>query len=1039
MSAVAHHAEDVGKILMAVQSDLKALRADLNTVASQPADSADASRKMAALQQLVDKAESDIKLKTEAVLQTALNDQYTTLPAIREQKRTRTGQSGGSGQRAGSAGPRMTVKEQMQAKRQMDLLLQPTGDAARNFLQSRFGVTAPPQSGPKGATRQRGTVMKHKTAAAGPIVPGSVRNDPGAPPPRLAQKDVGRGMNELVNRGLIPKYVDLTPAFIQTPAPVLCGQVQMHPWSQQFVKQEPYTNPLGFNMSGVKMDLIGKAEPLDIHKREHTTASMRHAPASQGDPKAGMQGAGIEGVKSKSAMTLSVVRPGQGTLQGEEPGVEPEELPGSHAAKGHNDVGPARDYNALLDEFSLHQFIIRRGATLTTTPEFESFKRKHQTTWGSIQDIITGLERIMGRFNVPIAYVDGNKVALLSQLDYRQPTTDDLLDCLVNLDQVLELVNLPGRRYKGSDKEATAALSLQAVYRGHLCRQGFRNALFRFKAALVIQRIWKTILTCRATAATVQQIVENRRLKMDELSIRLKKQWGELKRRRRVVVHIPSLSREEAQRMSMSDFSMRQNAQLARLTWLEATDVEVLYVAPFPLSPDVLQYYTKLLQVRGDEHPNERFKIVFPENYDRFPSHLSLMTVLYYSPRCMARISNFCKGKDAYIIPGVVGPDDVKVACKLDLPLLAPHPQLAAVYGSKSGSKRIFSLAEVNTPPGAYDLYSESETLHSLARLVFERIDIQRWLLKIDDEFLGRGHAWLDVSHLQCHAALVRERERSMQIWMDPQKQQAAVNKVLEELVRVLPRKVEIAHSDLFPTWTAYLETFTRVGGVIEAVPPAHVDSPSVNLLIEPGGNITIHSTHDHIFSPEYTYVGASFPQVSANNKALVGAATAVAQICKDKGMVGYVSVDFVSFRDSQGGERLWAIDLNIGMHDTVVSFHLFKFITGGNFNPVLGTFHADVDGEAGLDDSGSASHSGAGSALSTSRSSNPGGGRNRGAKLGGGANGCTRCAMPCTTRTWPRCSITCSSTSAASRASTSTSRRKWGPPLYSSTRSRGG
>lgn len=33
----------------------------------------------------------------------------------------------------------------------------------------------------------------------------------------------------------------------------------------------------------------------------------------------------------------------------------------------------------------------------------------------------------------------------------------------------------------------------------------------------------------------------------------------------------------------------------------------------------------------------------------------------------------------------------------------------------RSGAKRIFAIAEVNTPPGAYDLYSEQETLHCLA------------------------------------------------------------------------------------------------------------------------------------------------------------------------------------------------------------------------------------------------------------------------------------------------------------------------------------
>jgi hypothetical protein len=84
----------------------------------------------------------------------------------------------------------------------------------------------------------------------------------------------------------------------------------------------------------------------------------------------------------------------------------------------------------------------------------------------------------------------------------------------------------------------------------------------------------------------------------------------------------------------------------------------VIYVSPFPLPPDVEHYYSKLLQVfgitlvlnvvlqkwfynghvifilcqtslqiRGNDKPDDRFKIVFPENYDRFPSHLSIASV----------------------------------------------------------------------------------------------------------------------------------------------------------------------------------------------------------------------------------------------------------------------------------------------------------------------------------------------------------------------------------------------------------------------------
>jgi len=53
------------------------------------------------------------------------------------------------------------------------------------------------------------------------------------------------------------------------------------------------------------------------------------------------------------------------------------------------------------------------------------------------------------------------------------------------------------------------------------------------------------------------------------------------------------------------------------------------------------------------------------------------------------------------------------------------------------------------------------------------------------------------------------------------------------------------------------------------------------------------------------------------------------------------VSVDFVAFRDADGNPRLWAVDLNIGVHDTVVSYELFRFLTGGHFNPNLGTYYA--------------------------------------------------------------------------------------------------
>ena len=74
----------------------------------------------------------------------------------------------------------------------------------------------------------------------------------------------------------------------------------------------------------------------------------------------------------------------------------------------------ARQFEELMDTFSLHHFIIRFGSTLDTTPEYISFQRKFQDHWGAIQRLVSKLEAIMLQFDVPLAYIDGQMLAALA-------------------------------------------------------------------------------------------------------------------------------------------------------------------------------------------------------------------------------------------------------------------------------------------------------------------------------------------------------------------------------------------------------------------------------------------------------------------------------------------------------------------------------------------------------------------------------------------------------------------------------------------------
>ena len=77
MSA-AHHVEDVGKILLQAQSDLRRIREQL----APPGAQGEAAFVSEQLAQVVEKAEAELRLKAEAVLSTTVHGAASTLPAI---------------------------------------------------------------------------------------------------------------------------------------------------------------------------------------------------------------------------------------------------------------------------------------------------------------------------------------------------------------------------------------------------------------------------------------------------------------------------------------------------------------------------------------------------------------------------------------------------------------------------------------------------------------------------------------------------------------------------------------------------------------------------------------------------------------------------------------------------------------------------------------------------------------------------------------------------------------------------------------------
>lgn len=76
----------------------------------------------------------------------------------------------------------------------------------------------------------------------------------------------------------------------------------------------------------------------------------------------------------------------------------------------------------------------------------------------------------------------------------------------------------------------------------------------------------------------------------------------------------------------------------------------------------------------------------------------------------------------------------------MNTPIFSPLPAIAQAFGTKSGAKRIFASADVNTFPSIYDIYDPALIPAAISRLVSRAPTTTRVLLKIDDEVEGRGH-----------------------------------------------------------------------------------------------------------------------------------------------------------------------------------------------------------------------------------------------------------------------------------------------------------
>ena len=124
----------------------------------------------------------------------------------------------------------------------------------------------------------------------------------------------------------------------------------------------------------------------------------------------------------------------------------------------------------------------------------------------------------------------------------------------------------------------------------------------------------------------------------------------------------------------------------------------------------------------------------------------------------MNRIRELIQGKTAYIVPGVYAKEDTILGIKLNVPLFSGNPEALKRLQKKSESKKLFEACNFPVAPGADQIYSEDD-LYSKLTLLLIKFPLQTsWILKIDDEFNGRGTAVFSIENIKSITQLLADQ-----------------------------------------------------------------------------------------------------------------------------------------------------------------------------------------------------------------------------------------------------------------------------------------
>ncbi len=375
---------------------------------------------------------------------------------------------------------------------------------------------------------------------------------------------------------------------------------------------------------------------------------------------------------------------------------------------------------------------------------------------------------------------------------------------------------------------------------------------------------------------------------------------------------IPSLSLEPSELTKIIGVMHYEERLLCLLMLLRLPRTQLIYVTSNPLDPAIIDYYLHLLPGVPALHARRRLTLISCNDGD---AATPLSAKILNRPATLAAIRSEIAHPDAaHMTCFNTTPYERRLAVELGLPMYACDPDLVHL-GNKSMSRSLFRDLGMDLPEGHEHLRDRGDLVEALVDLHNRRPMLDRAVVKLNDGFSGEGNAIIDLRALE------------------------DVPDVRTEVGRRLTQELRFeAESE---SWSSYETKFEAMGGIVEElIEEPKRQSPSVQVRIDPVGQVHLVSTHDQVLGGPsgHVFEGCRFPARSEYRLDLHEAGLAVGKSLRDRGVLGRFGVDFISVRDGDRWKH-YAIEINLRKGGTTLPYLMLEFLTDGTYAPDTGVF----------------------------------------------------------------------------------------------------